>query len=257
MSFHLMGTGLRGIESLTLEESSVLEKCDRIYVDTYTSIFPPEFTDSLIKKYQNRVMALQRETLESMSFLDGSHGDFALLVSGDPFGSTTHFTLITECKNRGINIKIYENASILGIIPGRTGLSAYRSGTIVSIPDFGETHIPLSPYIKILENINSALHTLILIDLKNGKNVKSPRILQILEQIRNKYSLEDILNRPSFSIEKAGWPGERVRVGSLKELLSMELESPYCMVMPGKVDHNELSNILSLFPDSINLWNQA
>jgi diphthine synthase len=249
-----MGTGLRGVESLTLQESSVLEKCEKIYVDAYTSVFPAEFTESLIEKFQKRVIPLQRETLESMSFLDGNKGDFALLVSGDPFGSTTHFTLLNECRNREISIKIYENASILGIIPGRTGLSAYRTGSTVSIPDFGDTHIPPSPYIKIQENISSGLHTLILIDLNDGKNVKSQRILQILEHIREKHSLEDILNRPCFSIEKAGWPGERTRIGSMHDLLSENLESPYCLVIPGKVDHNELSNILLLFPDSKNLW---
>lgn len=250
MTFHLLGVGLRGIRSITLEENDILEKCGKIFIDTYTSIFPENFLGDLSDRYRGEIIPLERKELESMDFILKDEHDCAIIVSGDPFGSTTHMSIARECIHRNIELKIYENASIISIIWGRTGLSAYRSGSVVSIPDFGNEYLPASPYEKILRNISMGLHTILLVDLKEGINTDSKRLKQILMLIRNKYSLEDIMDRIVFSVERAGWRDEAVHIGLIGDILEKTLNSPYCLVLPGKLDSNEKENVLSLFPDS-------
>ena len=250
MTLHLIGAGLRGISSITLEENDILEKCRKIYIDAYTSIFPENFISDLSGRFRGEIIPLEREELESMDFIMNEEHDFAIIVSGDPFGSTTHMSIARECKHKNIDLKIYENASIISIIWGRTGLSAYRSGSVVSIPDFGNEYLPSSPYEKIFQNISMGLHTILLVDLKEGMNTDSRRLKEVLILIRERYSLEDIMGRIAFSIERAGWRDEAVHIGLLGNILEKNLSSPYCLVLPGKLDFNEKENILSLFPDS-------
>ena len=249
MNFHLLGIGLRGTRSITIEENEVLRKCRKIYIDTYTSIFPENFMNDLSHTYGGEIIPLEREELESMAFIKNGKTDSALIVSGDPFGSTTHMSIARECIDKKIDLKIYENASIISIIWGRTGLSAYRSGSVVSIPDFGNEYIPASPYEKILQNISMGLHTIVLVDLKNGKNIDSLRLREIIILMRDGHGLKDIMNRVSFSIERAGWIDEAIHMDSLENILGRQLMSPYCIVIPGKIDFNERENITALFPD--------
>ena len=249
MNFHLLGIGLRGTRSITIEENEVLRKCRKIYIDTYTSIFPENFMNDLSHTYGGEIIPLEREELESMAFIKNGKTDSALIVSGDPFGSTTHMSIARECIDKNIDLKIYENASIISIIWGRTGLSAYRSGSVVSIPDFGNEYVPASPYDKILQNISMGLHTIVLVDLKNGKNIDSLRLREIIILMRDRHGLEDIMKRVSFSIERAGWNDEAIHMDSLENILGRQLMSPYCIVIPGKIDFNERENIMALFPD--------
>ena len=249
MTFHLLGAGLRGTRSITVEENEVLGKCSKIYIDTYTSIFPENFINDLSGIYSGEIIPLEREELESMAFIKNKNNDSALIVSGDPFGSTTHMSIARKCIDNKIELKIYENASIISIIWGRTGLSAYRSGSVVSIPDFGNEYIPASPYEKILQNITMGLHTLVLVDLKNGKNIDSSRLMEILTLMRDRNSLDDLMERAAFSIERAGWNDEAIHLDSLENILRKNLRSPYCIVIPGKMDFNERENIKALFPD--------
>ena len=199
--------------------------------------------------YSGEIIPLEREELESMAFIKNGKTDSALIVSGDPFGSTTHMSIARECIDKNIDLKIYENASIISIIWGRTGLSAYRSGSVVSIPDFGNEYVPASPYDKILQNISMGLHTIVLVDLKNGKNIDSLRLREIIILMRDRHGLEDIMKRVSFSIERAGWNDEAIHMDSLENILGRQLMSPYCIVIPGKIDFNERENIMALFPD--------
>ena len=249
MNFHLLGIGLRGTRSITIEQNEVLRKCRKIYIDTYTSIFPENFMNDLSHTYGGEIIPLEREELESMAFIKNGKTDSALIVSGDPFGSTTHMSIARECIDKNIDLKIYENASIISIIWGRTGLSAYRSGSVVSIPDFGNEYVPASPYDKILQNISMGLHTIVLVDLKNGKNIDSLRLREIIILMRDRHGLEDIMKRVSFSIERAGWNDEAIHMDSLENILGRQLMSPYCIVIPGKIDFNERENIMALFPD--------
>ncbi len=247
MILHIMGSGLRGIRSLTTEEINVVKKCERIFVDSYTSIFPDSFVDDFHNLSGKDFIFLTRENIESFSFLRDKGENIALIVSGDPFMSTTHFSILRECRNLGIEVKIYENASIIGTIPGRTGLSPYRTGTVVSIPKIDQNFIPVSPLKKILENRKNKLHSTILIDLSGGKNLSGHEVRDIFERMMEKSGEYGIMEMPSIIIERAGWPEERACLNRLGDNLNRDLMSPYAIVIPSEPDYNELENMKIVF----------
>ncbi len=247
MILHIMGSGLRGVRSFTKEEIDILEKCESIFVDSYTSIFPESFQKDFRDLTGKDLIFLTRESIESFSFLKDMAENVALIVSGDPFMSTTHFSILKECRNLGIKVKIYENASIIGTIPGRTGLSPYRTGMVVSIPKIEENFIPVSPLKKILENRKNRLHTTILIDLRDGKNLSGYEVRDIIERMMEKSGESGIMEMPSIIIERAGWPEERASLNRLGDNLNRDLMSPYAIVIPSEPDYNELENMKIVF----------
>eukprot|EP00658_Telonema_sp_P-2_P043217 TRINITY_DN3115_c0_g1_i4.p2 TRINITY_DN3115_c0_g1~~TRINITY_DN3115_c0_g1_i4.p2 ORF type:complete len:331 (+),score=94.10 TRINITY_DN3115_c0_g1_i4:93-1085(+) len=93
------------------------------------------------------------------------------LVVGDPFGATTHTDLTLRARERGIQVQVVHNASIMNAA-GCSGLQLYRFGETVSIPWFQGTWKPDSFYDRIKSNTDADLHTLCLLDIK----VKEPNL---------------------------------------------------------------------------------
>lgn len=98
--------------------------------------------------------------------MEGSQNkDVALLVVGDPFGATTHTDLVLRAREKGINVQVVHNASILNAV-GCCGLQLYSFGETVSIPYWTETWRPDSFFPKICNNYSNKLHTLCLLGKK-------------------------------------------------------------------------------------------
>ena len=247
MNLNLIGSGLRGAKSITLEESQVLKRSDVIYIDSYTSIFESNFKKDMEEITGREIIPLQREDVENFSFLNNSFENVSLIVSGDPFTSTTHNAIVNQCRARGIGYRIYENASITGAVAGRTGLSSYRTGIIVSIPRIYDNFVPVSPIRKILSNMEYGLHTTLLVDIDNGKNMDSETLLKTLEKMQEKASVNFLKGRPAISLERLGWNDEKVTLDFIDDLLMKDLKSPYAIVMPSKPDSNEIENMSGIF----------
>lgn len=247
MNLNLVGSGLRGIRSITLEEREVLKESDAIYIDSYTSIFEEHFLSDLESLTGKKSMVLNRDEVESFSFLNNHFENISFIVSGDPFTSTTHHAILNECRKRGIKYRIYENASITGAIAGRTGLSPYRIGIVVSIPRIYDNYVPTSPIKKIMSNIDYGLHTTLLIDLEKGKNMDSHTVKRTLEKMEARASVEFIRRRPAISLERLGWNDERINLDFLEKILENDLMSPYTIVVPSKPDSNEIENMVGIF----------
>lgn len=84
---------------------------------------------------------------------------------GDAFCATTHADLYLRAVKLGIKVEVIHNASIVSAV-GCTGLQVYRFGEVVSVPLWTDKWKPDSFYEKILNNMKSNLHTLILLDIK-------------------------------------------------------------------------------------------
>ncbi|MGP6239150.1 diphthine synthase [Cuniculiplasma sp. SKW4] len=247
MNLNLIGSGLRGIRSITLEEMEILRESDVIYIDSYTSIFEDNFQKDLESLAGKKSICLSREEVESFSFLNNKFENISFVVSGDPFTSTTHYAIINECRKKGINYRIYENSSITGAIAGRTGLSPYRIGIVVSIPRIYHNYIPVSPIKKIMSNIEYGLHTTLLMDLENGKNMEPSMVLKTLEKMEERTGVQFIRGRPAISLERLGWKDERIDLDFLDKILENDLMSPYTIVIPSRPDANERENMIGIF----------
>src|SRR3989344_7059759 len=165
MVFYLISLGLNE-KSFSLESVSALKKCKKIYLENYTSVLNGNL-NYLEKIINKKITKAERNFVENFDVLEAKKNNIAFLVVGDVFSATTHISLFNDCRNKNIDIKVFNNASVLTVV-GITGLEIYKFGKVASIP-FENKNVE-GP-IKIL-NDNSKInaHTLFLLDLDPSKN---------------------------------------------------------------------------------------
>lgn len=239
---YIIGTGLNGPRSITVEALEVVRGCSLVYLDTYTSFQSGFSIQDFEKTYEKEIRPAERSFLEAdMPILDAaSEMNVALLVVGDPLMATTHNMLRKIAKERGIETKIYGNSSIVNSFPSRAGLSPYRMAPPVSIPFPSERFTPVSPYRKIMKNMEDGLHTLLLLDLKDGKTMPPADLYSTLFEMRKR--LEDsCIEDDSLIIAGSciGSDREWIAVTRMKHLVTMEERSPMSFIIPANLTEDE------------------
>jgi len=171
---YLIGLGLGDVKDITVKGLEIVRKCQRVYLEHYTSVLGSCTKEELEAFYGREIIMADRDLVESFDhegsnedeILKGaSTDDVAVLVVGDPFGATTHHDLMLRAKEKGIETKAIHNASILNAV-GACGLSLYKFGETVSIPFWQDEWKPESFYDRIVSNRKNGLHTLCLLDIK-------------------------------------------------------------------------------------------
>lgn len=186
--FYLIGLGLGDPKDITVKGLEIIKKCQRVYLEAYTSILTcgqaalVSFSKTnieiiylvnlfnLIKNIQEEfygrgLIVADRDLVEQGAddiLHDAENVDVALLVVGDPFGATTHTDLIIRAKEKNIQFQVVHNASIMNAV-GCCGLQLYSFGETVSIPYWSDTWQPDSYYDKIAVNVKNGFHTLCLL----------------------------------------------------------------------------------------------
>ncbi|XP_053673241.1 diphthine methyl ester synthase [Anopheles nili] len=179
--FYIIGLGLGDPEDITVKGLNVIKQCDRVYLESYTSILCCG-QEKLEEFYGRKLILADREMVEQRAdeILDGADsGAIAFLVVGDPFGATTHTDLLLRAKEKGIQTSVVHNASIMNAV-GCCGLQLYHFGETVSIPYWDDNWKPDSFYDKITANLEHGLHTLCLLDIK----VKEPTLESLMKKKR-------------------------------------------------------------------------
>ncbi|XP_012063157.1 PREDICTED: diphthine synthase [Atta cephalotes] len=177
--FYVIGLGLGDAKDVTVKGFEIIRKCDRVYLESYTSVLTVQ-QETLEEFYGRSLIAADRELVENCVdeiLPKREDEDVAFLVVGDPFGATTHTDLILRAKEKDIQVKVIHNSSILTAV-GCCGLQLYSYGEIVSIPYWMDTWQPDSFYEKIASNRQRGLHTLCLLDIK----VKEPTLESIMKK---------------------------------------------------------------------------
>ncbi len=240
---NIVGLGLRGARSITLESLEVLKSCDIVYFETYTSISPESTIKDIAELSGKEILQADRQFVESEKELisQSSKSDVCLLVTGDPLTATTHNQLRYDALREGVKVNIYENSSVLSVIPGTLGLMHYRFGPPVSIPFVSMNFFPTSVYDKIEKNVEMDLHTLLLLDLKDGKTMpvqEAIRVLEELERKRKKGILEP--ERDICVAIAVSQPGERILFGTLGSIKKSGVEgNPAALVIPSRLNDSE------------------
>ncbi|PFH46862.1 hypothetical protein AMATHDRAFT_7318 [Amanita thiersii Skay4041] len=166
--FYIIGLGLSDESDISLRGLRAIQRCTRVYLESYTSILMDVPLSRLESLYQKPLILADRETVESNAddILSGADTqDVALLIVGDPFGATTHADILLRARKLNIPTRIIHNASILTAV-GAAGLQLYNFGQTVSLVFFTPTWQPDSFYDRITENARLGLHTLVLLDIK-------------------------------------------------------------------------------------------
>ncbi len=224
---HLIGLGLNE-KSFSLESVDALKKCKKVYLENYTSILNGSL--KLLEKLINKkIINVGRDFVENFDVSEAKKENIAFLIVGDVFSATTHLSLFNDCKNKNIEIKIFNNASVLTAV-GITGLSLYNFGKTASIP-FENKNIETP--IKILEdNLKINAHTLFLLDLNPGED----KYLSIKAALT--YLEEKGVKGKAIGCARLGAEDFIVKYGEMKDIKEIDFgEPPYCLIIPAKKLH--------------------
>ena len=177
------------------------------------------------------------------------HGKVALLVPGDPMAATTHVELRLRARDEGIPTRIVHGPSIVTAAAGLLGLQSYKFGRATTVPFAAAGFRPASPLDVISENRKRGLHTLVLLDLKEGGEFLTAHeaLRYLLDLAREKGS--DALAEDTLVcvLSQVGSEVPRVTAGRAKDLLSRDLGPPlHCIVVPGELHFMEREALVKL-----------
>ncbi|CAH1968999.1 unnamed protein product [Acanthoscelides obtectus] len=243
--FYLIGLGLGDCKDITVKGLEIVKKCDKVYLESYTSILTCG-VEALEQFYGAKLILADRDLIEQGAdeiLDDAKHSDVALLVVGDPFGATTHTDLVLRAKEKQIDVKCIHNASILSAI-GCCGLQLYSFGETVSIPFWTDTWQPDSFFEKICNNHRNNLHTLCLLDIKvkeptlesmtkKKKVYMDPRFMsvkeaavQLLEILKKSESIVIDESSLCIGLARVGAEDQQIVACSLSKMASVDLGGP-------------------------------
>ena len=92
MTLYLIGIGLSTEKDITVKGLEIVRKCDKIYLENYTSLLQCSVQDLKIF-YEKKIIPADRTTTEQKDeeiVKEAKNKEVAFLVVGDPFSATTH-----------------------------------------------------------------------------------------------------------------------------------------------------------------------
>ncbi len=233
--FYIIGVGLN-TKQLTIEAIEAIKACSSVYIDNYTNIFSGGELEELEKIISKKIIKLNRTELEQeMKFLENNS---CLLVIGNPFSATTHYTILKEAQEKGIKTRIISGISIFNY-RGNSGLFEYKFGKTTSIVYPLDNYKPTSFYDCIIDNLKIGAHTLCLLDIKVDENrfMSVLEACQILEEIDTSKSLENL-----SCVAMCGISGinEKVITFDFKNYKNLKIDIyPQSLIICGKLNDFE------------------
>ena len=251
MGLTLVGTGLWDELDISLKGLVELEHSDAVYAEEYTS----EKREGTLKRLESlcgkEITLLPREDVEDGKRLleEAANSNVALIVSGDPMISTTHVSLKIEAFRRKIPFKIIHSSSILSAAISESGLHTYKFGRPVTLPFWSKNYKPTSTYDVILENRKLGLHTLLFLDLKDGKGMEISEAVDLLEKMEKVKKGKLVSKKLELIIlSRVGSPEQKISYGPIGDLKWKNLgEPPFIIIVPGKLHFTE-EEALGVFP---------
>ncbi|MDD5317997.1 MAG: diphthine synthase [Candidatus ainarchaeum sp.] len=245
MGLTLVGAGLWDETDVSLKGLAALKKCGKAYAEQYTSERKPGSLSRLERLCGKGITRLSREEVEDGKRLisEAAAGEVALVVGGDPMVSTTHASLKLEARKAGVPFRVIHSSSILSAAVSESGLHAYKFGRPVTLPFWSEKYEPTSTYDAILENRGRGLHTLLFLDLKQGKTMTALAAFKLLSEMERK-KREGLVSSATrlVVLSRVGAPDMKVAYGELEALaknLKLLGKTPFILIVPGKLHFTE------------------
>ena len=109
---YFIGLGLGDVKDITVKGLEIVRKCERVYLEAYTSILTYGGKAALEEFYgRYDLVEADRDLVESGAdtiLQNADSVDVAFLVVGDPFGATTHTDLLLRAKGKNGCSKCWE-----------------------------------------------------------------------------------------------------------------------------------------------------
>ncbi len=191
---YLIGLGLWDEKDISLRGLEIAKRADEVYLDSYTSMMGGTELKNMEALIGKHITPLDRDKLEQHTgWLDGGREkDIALLVGGDPLVATTHSDLMMRAWDKGVKTRVVHNASIFSAV-AESGLQIYKFGKTATVTYWEENYRPTSFYDVVRENKERGLHTLLLLDIRPGKQMSPKEAIGIMEEIDSSFGDEKII----------------------------------------------------------------
>jgi len=236
---YLIGIGLADETDITLKGLNAVKKCEKLYLESYTSKLACS-TEDLEKFYGKKITLANREFVENAMQLlsEAKKMNVALLIIGDPLCATTHWDILQRAKGEGIETEVIHNASIINAV-GATGLQVYKFGKTTSIPFPTEKFEPETFYDVIKENKSIGAHTLVLLDLRPDENkfMSVNEAIELLRKIERKRNEKVFLPKDwCIGVARLGAKDQKIIAGTVTEVSDADFGAPpHALIVPGKL----------------------
>lgn len=234
---YLVGIGFNP-EHLNIEGKKAIEKCNQIFAEDYTLKYDFKSLQGVVEK---DIKVLSREEFENGGEIikAAQEYDVAVLVPGDPLTATTHFSLLQQAREKGIDYKIIHNISIFSAI-AETGLQIYKFGKTTSIPFPQKDFEPTSFYDTIEQNISIGAHTLVLLDI--GMTAK-----QGFEILLKASGENGKIKENSWAIAAHISSDSKIFYGQIEDLMKMNIPIPTSIIILAELHFAEKDILKELY----------
>ncbi len=249
---YFIGLGLYDAGDISMKGAEALKNVDVIYAEFYTARLFGTNISALEEMLGVEITILTREQVEeeNIPLKEAETRDVAFVSAGDPLIATTHSDLMIEARKKGIETRVIHSSSILSAAPGIAGLQAYKFGKVTTIPFPEENYFPHSPYLALKENMNSKLHTLVLLDIRahEDRYMTANQGLEYLMRVESERG-ENLISGDTLAvvIARAGAEKPVVRADKIEKLLNEDFGGPlHCLMIPGDLHFMEAEALVVL-----------
>ena len=243
MTLLFIGLGVDGLDGITLQALRAIRESDLVLLDVYTGRVAKDLRSELEKKSGREIVDAGRSLLEEQQrnvVEKARSAEVAILVPGDPFAATTHVSLRLLAARMSVQTLVFHGVSIFSSAPSACGLQSYKFGRTVTIPKTEDLDSVQSAYRGIKENLARGLHTLVLLDTKDG-GLSMQDALQMLLDLEERKKRHVV--RPdmlTIGLARIGYPNVRIAAEALEEIrLQTFPQPPHCLVFPGDLHFAE------------------
>ncbi|ABW02806.1 diphthine synthase [Caldivirga maquilingensis] len=241
---YIVGIGLAP-NQITQEAIEVLKNTGAVFIEEYTSMFEVKPSEYLTRIIGKPVTPVNRRELEEEN---GSilikavkeYGSAALVTIGDPMIATTHSALLITAVEAGFSVKVINGISIVCSAISQVGLSPYKLGPVATVTYERGGVLSRRAYEVLLSNISNGLHTLLLLDIKDGGGFMSIKeAAEVLTRIEDEVKL-GLVNDDLAAVfgSRIGWVDQAIKVTSITK--PPDLKPPSIIVVPGLLNPVEL-----------------
>ncbi len=249
MPLTFIGTGVWEETDISLKGLEELRDSDVIFAEQYTSETEDGTIERLEKLIGKSITVLTREEVEDGKSIlaEAERKRVALVVAGDPMIATTHISLKLDALKRKIPVRIIHSSSILSAAISESGLHTYKFGRPATLPFWSEKYKPTSTYDAIAENLARGLHTMLFLDLKDGKRMTAHEAMDLLLEIEKGKNGKIITPKTKLLVlSRIGSEAQKLSYGEIGKLQKSKTlgSTPFILILPGKLHFTEAEALL-------------
>ncbi len=248
-----IGLGLYDEKDITVKGLEAVREADIVFVEFYTSHLFGTTVEKMEKFYGRKVDVLTREEVEQNPYWlpQAKEKNVVFLSGGDAMVATTHIDLRLRARDMGIETAIIHAPSISSAVCGLSGLQNYRFGKSATIPfpytRNDRTVVSEAPYDTIKTNKKNELHTLIYLDISDGRFMDIRTAASLLLEMETKKGEGVLVNALAIGISRAGSDAPTVHADYLERLMDYDFGGPlHVLVIPAQLHFIEAEALVKL-----------